>query len=64
MSQERKVHELRSYTLEVLTIHTATSGRGNAGTAGLFRSVMSKLSYGASLRVAFDVNYRSGDYTR
>ena len=64
MSQERKVHELRSYTLEVLTIHTAKSGGGTAGTAGLFRSVMSKLSDGTSLRVAFDVNYRSEDYTR
>ena len=61
-AQERGL-KIRSYTLELMTIHAARS-RGSVSTLPLFRDVLRLLQDCGSLRIAFDDNYKSRDFTR
>ncbi|XP_076449110.1 2'-5'-oligoadenylate synthase 2-like [Babylonia areolata] len=61
--KEREV-DIRSYTLELLTIHEARAMGWAVGTNDLFRKVLTLLAHCRSIRVAFSDNYRSADYMR
>ena len=61
-AQERGL-KICSYTLELMTIHAAGS-RGSVSTLPLFREVLLQLQDCSSLRVAFDDNYNSRDFTK
>ena len=53
---------IRSYTLELVTIYAARS-IGKVSTDPLFKKVMELLRGCPSLRIAFDDNYVSAQYT-
>ncbi|XP_076449878.1 2'-5'-oligoadenylate synthase 1-like isoform X1 [Babylonia areolata] len=55
--------KIRSYTLELLTIHADRTTQWR-NTDDLFRRVLSLLADCRSIQVAFNVNYNSAEYTR
>ena len=55
---------VRSYTVELLTIHAFRSAGGVSSTLSLFQDVPRLLRGWGSLAVAFDDNYNSREFTR
>lgn len=61
--KEENSLEIRSYSIELLTIFVWTSnGEENPGTDNLFRKVMRKLATCETLQVGFDDNYKCSAY--
>ena len=61
--QEHKV-KIPSYTLELITIYADRSQSGSVSTLPLFKEVLRLLKDCGSLKIAFDDNYNSRDFTR